>query len=83
MFDIPGMSKGSRLLHLDSSSPSHTLTAKNEHQLFELEPRTPELVIQSKDQNCSVNVLGFVFLCLDIFVHWDVEYDSEKCLPQL
>lgn len=83
MFDIPGMSKGSRLLHLGFSSPSHTLTVKNEHQLFELEPRTPELVIQSKDQNCSADVLGFVFLCLDIFVHWDVEYDSEKCLPQL
>lgn len=83
MFYIPCMFEGSRLLHLDFSSPSHSLTVKNEHQLFELEPRAPELSIQSKYQNCSIHILGFVFLCLDIFVHWDVEYDSEECLPWL
>ena len=75
--------KRSRLFYLDFSLPSQILTPKHEHQLFELEPRTPEFVIQSEYENCFVHILLFVFLCLDIFVHSDVDYESKKCLPQL
>lgn len=74
IFYIPrNVFKRSRLLYHDFSLPSHILTVKHEHQLFELEPRTPEFV----NIKIFIHIFHFVFFCLDIFIHSDVDYDWE------
>lgn len=68
-------SRGQGFCTMTSACPSHILTVKHDHQLFELEPRTPEFIIQNEYQNSFIHILHFVFFCLDIFVHSDVDYD--------